>query len=199
MKTNFKKFFLTGLILLIPLWVTVYVIWLFIKLISNLARPFITTLLFLLELPETPFLIRILSFILSVVIIYLFGLVANSIIGKKLFLRIENMFLQIPIIREIYSSTKKLINFFIEYRAYKANKVVLIEYPRKGMYCFGIVTFETEDKFGVFIPSTPNPTTGYFVFVPKEELKLTNMSVEDALQVIVSGGIVGSKEINKYL
>jgi uncharacterized membrane protein len=199
--SKIKKHFLTGLVLLIPLWVTVYIIWLFIKWISNLAKPFILTFLYILEIQETPFLIRILSFFASVLLIYLFGLITNSIVGKKLFLRIENFLIQFPIIREIYSSTKKLINFFIEYKYYKSNKVVLVEYPRKGMYCLGILTLEFKDKnkLGIFIPSTPNPTTGYFVFLSKEEVQFTDLSVEDAVQIIVSGGIVSSKEIEKYL
>jgi uncharacterized membrane protein len=131
----------------------------------------------------------------------LFGLITNSIVGKKLFLKVENFLIQFPIIREIYSSTKKLINFFIEYKYYKSNKVVLVEYPRKGMYCLGILTLEFKDKnkLGIFIPSTPNPTTGYFVFLSKEEVQFTDLSVEDAVQIIVSGGIVSSKEIEKYL
>ncbi len=199
--SKIKKHFLTGLVLLIPLWVTVYIIWLFIKWISNLAKPFILTFLYILEIQETPFLIRILSFFASVLLIYLFGLITNSIVGKKLFLRIENFLIQFPIIREIYSSTKKLINFFIEYKYYKSNKVVLVEYPRRGMYCLGILTLEFKDKnkLGIFIPSTPNPTTGYFVFLSKEEVQFTDLSVEDAVQIIVSGGIVSSKEIEKYL
>jgi uncharacterized membrane protein len=199
--SKIKKHFFTGLVLLIPLWVTVYIIWLFIKWISNLAKPFILTFLYILEIQETPFLIRILSFFASVLLIYLFGLITNSIVGKKLFLRIENFLIQFPIIREIYSSTKKLINFFIEYKYYKSNKVVLVEYPRRGMYCLGILTLEFKDKnkLGIFIPSTPNPTTGYFVFLPKEEVQFTDLSVEDAIQIIVSGGIVSPKEIEKYL
>lgn len=198
---RFKKNFFTGLILLIPLLVTVYVIWFFIKLISNLTRPFILTFLYILEIQETPFLIRLLSFFTSLLVIYLFGVIANSIFGKNLLAKIENFFLHIPIVREIYSSTKKLINFFLEYRYYRSNKVVIVEYPRKGMYCLGILTldFKGKDKLGVFIPSTPNPTTGYFIFVPKEELQYTNLSVEDAIQIIVSGGIVGSEQISKYL
>jgi uncharacterized membrane protein len=199
--SKIKKHFLTGLVLLIPLWVTVYIIWLFIKWISNLAKPFILTFLYILEIQETPFLIRILSFFASVLLIYLFGLITNSIVGKKLFLRIENFLIQFPIIREIYSSTKKLINFFIEYKYHKSNKVVLVEYPRKGMYCLGILTLEFKDKnkLGIFIPSTPNPTTGYFVFLSKEEVQFTDLSVEDAVQIIVSGGIISTKEIEKYL
>ncbi len=198
---NIKKNFFTGLVLLIPLLVTIYVIWVFIKIFSNLSRPFILTFLYIFEIQETHFLIRILSFFSSILIIYLFGVITNSIFGKKLLFKIENFFLQIPIVREIYSSTKKLINFFLEYRYYKSNKVVIVEYPRKGLYCLGILTLDIKDKdkLGVFIPSTPNPTTGYFLLVPREELQYTNLSVEDAIQIIVSGGIVSHEQISKYL
>mgnify|MGYP001772896119 CR=1 FL=1 len=204
MKKEFSKkltkHFITGLLLFIPVWITLYIVWLFFKLISNIAAPFILAFMFFFKIPENEFFVRLISFFLSLFFIYLFGLVTNTIIGKNILKSIENIFIKFPIVNDIYVTSKKLVNFFTEYKGIKGNKVVIVEYPRKGIYSLGIVTVETEDKFGVFIPSTPNPTTGYLVFFPKEEIKPTTINVDEALRIIVSGGIMSSQEeIKKYL
>lgn len=201
MKKNIqKKHFITGLILFIPIWITIYIIWLFIKLISNIAKPFIITIIQMVNFPINHFVITTISFIISVIIIYCIGLAANTILGKSLFKKIESIIMKIPIISDIYIASKKLVNFFTEYKEIKNNKVVIVEYPRTGVFTIGISTIETEDKIGVFIPSTPNPTTGYLVFFPKEETKITTLSVEEALRIIVSGGIaVDNEELKKFL
>lgn len=199
-KTFQKKHFITGLILSIPIWITVYIIWLFIKLVSTIAKPFIIAVLQILNFPINPFISTTISFVISLLIIYFIGLIANTILGKNVLKKIEFLITKIPLINDIYLASKKLVHFFTEYKGIKGNKVVIVEYPRKGIYCLGIVTIETEDKLGVFIPSTPNPTTGYLIFFTKEEAKLTSLSVEDALRIIVSGGIaVDSEIIKKYL
>lgn len=195
-----KKYFITGIILLVPLWITLYIVWLFIKLISNITSPLIITIMFVLNIPRTPALVRIISFLLSLVFICLLGGVANTIVGKNILKSVERLLLGIPVLNDIYLSMKKLVHFFTTYKDIKGNKVVIIEYPRKGVYSIGIATIETDDKTGVFIPSTPNPTTGYLIFFEKNEIKNTTLSVEEALRIIVSGGIApGSEEVKKYL
>ncbi|MCS7150853.1 MAG: DUF502 domain-containing protein [Endomicrobia bacterium] len=199
-KFDLRKYFITGIILLVPLWITVYVTWLFIKLISNLASPLVVTIMFLLELPREPVLVRLISFLLSIIFICLLGGLANTIVGRHTLKFFEQLTLKIPILSEIYISMKKLVKFFTEYRDVKGNKVVIVEYPRKGTYSIGIVTIETDNKLGVFVPSTPNPTTGYLIFVEKNEIINTTLTVEEALRIVVSGGIAsGSEEIKKYL
>lgn len=199
-KKKLTKNFITGILLFIPLWITSYIVWLFFKLISSIAKPFISTLMLILNLPENEFVIRIVSFILSLLLIYLFGFVANTIIGKSILKSIENFIIRIPLINDVYIASKKLVNFFTEYKGIQGNKVVVVEYPRKEVYSIGIITVETKEKYGIFIPSTPNPTTGYLIFFQKEEVKMTELSVDEALKIIVSGGIVsGGEEIKKYL
>ncbi|MCS7230939.1 MAG: DUF502 domain-containing protein [Elusimicrobiota bacterium] len=184
-----KKYFITGIVLLVPLWITLYIIWLFLKLISNISTPFIITFFYAFQIPENKFLIFIFSFIISLLIIYFIGFLANTVIGKNLLKSLEEYFYKIPIIKEIYPSVKKLIYFFTEQNKLKNNQVVIVEYPRKGCYTIGIITLKTETKVGVFIPSTPNPTTGYLIFISEEEVKPINLSIEEALKIIISGGI----------
>jgi len=200
-KLSFRKHFITGIILFVPIWITLFLIWMFVKLVSNITLPFIRTLLFIFDLPESPLLTTTIGFFISIILFYLIGVAASTIFGRKVLKTFEGTILKIPIINEIYLSVKKLINFFVEYKGIQSNKVVIVEYPRQGVFSFGIATVQTEDKVGVFIPSTPNPTTGYFVFFSKQEVRYTSLSVEDALKIIVSGGIAtGSKdEIEKYL
>ncbi|MEN3013897.1 MAG: DUF502 domain-containing protein [Endomicrobiia bacterium] len=202
-KDIIRKYFLTGLILLIPLWITLYIVWLFLKLISNISTPFIITLFYAFKIPENKFLLFLSSLIISLIIIYLIGFLANTVIGKSILKNLEKYFYKIPIIKDIYTSAKKLIYFFTEQKETKNNQVVIVEYPRKGCYTIGIITLKTEDKVGVFVPSTPNPTTGYLIFLSKDEIKLIDLSIEEALKIIISGGIsidlIEKDKLNKIL
>lgn len=202
-KDIIRKYFLTGLILLIPLWITLYIVWLFLKLISNISTPFIITLFYAFKIPENKFLLFLSSLIISLIIIYLIGFLANTVIGKSILKNLEKYFYKIPIIKDIYTSAKKLIYFFTEQKETKNNQVVIVEYPRKGCYTIGIITLKTEDKVGVFVPSTPNPTTGYLIFLSKDEIKPIDLSIEEALKIIISGGIsidlIEKDKLNKIL
>ncbi len=200
--SNLSKRFVTGIVLFIPLWITLYIIWIFVKLVSNISSPFIKTLFYIFSISESTFLIRIISFLISLLLIYLLGWLTDTILGKKILKKFEYLIFRIPLVSDIYLSIKKLVNFFIEYKTtHQDSKVVIIEYPRQGVFSFGIATIETKDKIAVFVPSTPNPTTGYLIFLPKQEVKFTTISVEEALKIIVSGGIVtgAEEEIKKYL
>jgi len=197
--SNLSKRFVTGIVLFIPLWITLYIIWIFVKLVSNISSPFIKTLFYIFSISESTLII---SFLISLLLIYLLGWLTDTILGKKILKKFEYLIFRIPLVSDIYLSIKKLVNFFIEYKTtHQDSKVVIIEYPRKGVFSFGIATIETKDKIGVFVPSTPNPTTGYLIFLPKQEVKFTTISVEEALKIIVSGGIVtgAEEEIKRYL
>lgn len=197
-KEIIKKYFITGLILLIPLWITIYIIWLFVKLISNISTPFIIAIFYTFRIQENEFIKFLFSFVISLIIIWLIGYLANTVIGKNLLKTLEMYFYKIPIIKDIYISAKKLINFFTERKELRSNQVVLVEYPRKDCYTIGIVTASIENKLGVFIPSTPNPTTGYLIFVNSQEVKPVDLSIEEAFKIIVSGGIsIDAPEKNK--
>ncbi len=201
MQKQVKKNILTGILILLPLWITFFIILIFTRWVSNIARPFVAGISIYVLGIENEIFIRFISFFVSMFLIYSIGLLANNIFGKKILSLIENMLENIPLIKDIYISSKRLINFIFEYNRYKWNKVVLIEYPRKGIYSIGIVTtdFEKMNRVGLFVPSTPNPTTGFFIFVNKNDIINTSLSIEDALKVVVSGGVISSEELEKYL
>jgi len=200
-KTKIRKNFFTGILILLPLWITFVIILIFTRWISNIARPFVSGISIYFLGIENEIFIRVVSFFVSMFIIYLIGLLANNFFGKKVIVKIEEMLINIPVIKDIYNSSKKLVNFIFEYNSYTANKIVLVEYPRKDIYSLGIVTMEQDSKerLGVFIPSTPNPTTGMFVFVRKDEVKDTSLNIEEALKIIVSGGVIKSDDLSKFL
>ena len=113
---------------------------------------------------------------------------------------------KIPLISSIYSLLKKVFETFLSNKSSAFKKVVLLEYPRKGIWILGLVSTDTEgevkdilktDMVNVFIPTTPNPTSGFLIFVPLEDVIYLDMSVEEALKFIISGGIVSPEKMKK--
>lgn len=202
--TGFKKYFLTGLAAILPLWITIYILWVIFKLIGSLTAPFLRPIYtFWLGKEITPILLRLSSFVLTLFIIYITGLIASNIAGKRFLLFIEKLFIRIPLLRPLYSAVRKLVQYiFTEKVTYRS--VVVVEYPRKGTYSMGFVTSEqvismyNPDKvelISVFIPTTPNPTTGVFLLVPKDDVIPVDITLDEAFKIIISGGVILSGAI----
>lgn len=201
MKKMFKeirKIFLTGLLVMIPLLITIYsILWMLNKVDSVFRRP-IEELL--------GFTIYGLGIIITVGIILLAGVIATNYAGHKLFGTTEYFFKKIPIVRSIYFPIKQLTQTIYGSANTAFRKVVLVRYPTPGVYTIGFVTStgveNIEDKIGkatvaVFIPTTPNPTSGMLVMIPEEDVIVLDICVEDAIKLVVSGGI--AKPANKKL
>ena len=191
MKKHLEKTFLTGLFILIPLLVTFYVVNMVISSIDAFISPIIrnTTL----EITGKPLYIPGTGFILFVIIAYLTGVLASNYVGKRLLGYGERVVRKIPFVKFIYGSVKDMIDAFSSEKVKSFKEVVLIEFPFKGRYAVGFITkrIESGEKkrlCSVFVPTTPNPTSGYLILVPEEELHLLDMSVEDAIKYIVSLG-----------
>lgn len=140
-----------------------------------------------------------LGIIVTVTLIFLCGLVTRSYIGDKIVSSGENLVDRIPFVRSIYKGIKQISDNMLMDQRSSFKKVVLVEFPRKGIYTIGFVTgmpsVEVQKKTGqnsisVFVPTTPNPTSGYLVIVPEEDLVHMDMSVEEALTFIISVGII---------
>ncbi len=142
----------------------------------------------------------LMGLIFSVVLIYFFGLLISSFMGKRVLPRVEKMILRVPFVRAIYPHAKQLTDFFFsEYPEKKYRAVVALEYPRRGIYQLGLVTNvgmkDLCDRLGkrmllVFVPTSPTPVTGYTVIVPEEDVVVLKMPLEDAFRLIVSGGVI---------
>ena len=144
-----------------------------------------------------------LGVIILVVLMILIGMFATGFLGK-FFLRLgEWIVYKLPFISSVYSLIKQVFATFLSNKNQAFNQVVMLEYPRKGLWIMGLVSTDTggemQDKLpqpmlNVFIPTTPNPTSGFLIFVPKSEVIELDISVEDAIKFIISGGIVNPEE-----
>ncbi|MFH1729867.1 MAG: DUF502 domain-containing protein [Pseudomonadota bacterium] len=140
-----------------------------------------------------------LGLIFLIMILFLIGLMARNIFGRKLVQFYEDIIERIPILRKIYNGIKQIIETILTSQADSFKRAVLIEYPRKGIYTMAFVTGvgskEMESKLGkkllsVFVPTTPNPTSGFYLFIPEKDMIDLNITVDVAFKSIISGGIV---------
>ena len=131
--------------------------------------------------------------------VYLLGTLAGNVLGRQLIAALESLLMQIPVVRGIYSATRQFLQTFSGDKNEAFSKVVLFEYPRKGLWTMGLLTGETRGEVqektddvvvSVFVPTTPNPTSGWLIFVPRKNLTELSMSVDDAFKMIISGGIL---------
>lgn len=161
--------------------------------------PLFRILPFLKDLPQE--ILALLGFILFLLIIFLIGGLTSGYLGKWLVGFIEELILKLPIIREIYNSARQLTTaVFVDRKSLK--KVVAVEYPRKGIFTIGFIMNEEKilsrdgqkEFFLIYLPTTPNPTTGWLTLVPKEETKELNLTIDEGLKLIISGGIVIDKD-----
>ena len=188
--TSIRNNFIAGIVVLIPIGITVYLTLFFIKISSKILPKEINPNYYL------PYNIPGLEILISIIIITLIGWISLSFLGKKLFDLFENILNRIPILRTIYSAVGQLIETFAKAKTNKKN-VVLIEYPRKGVWAVAFATRENtgeinkktgQELINVFVPTTPNPTSGFLLMFPKNEVIYLDISFEEASKFIVSAG-----------
>lgn len=139
-----------------------------------------------------------LGVVLSLVLLFLTGLVAANVVGKRVIGLWEALLRRIPVVKTIYTAAKGFLEMVLSGQSGSFSRVLLIEYPRKGIYCIAFQTSSTvgqlaehtPDSVCVFVPTTPNPTSGFLVVAPEKDLIELNMSVEDAIKLVVSVGVV---------
>jgi uncharacterized membrane protein len=141
-----------------------------------------------------------LGFISILIIIMLVGLLTRNLVGKLFFAWFEDVLLMIPVVRSVYSAIKDLVGAFAMGSKSKTfRQVIITEYPRKGIYCIGFVTNEmsyigiegtVKELLNVYIPNPPNPTSGFLALIPKEEAHKLDLTVEEGLKLVLSGGII---------
>jgi uncharacterized membrane protein len=191
MKKHLKKTFLTGLFILIPLVVTIYIIYTVIISVDTFISPVIRNIMP--DMAGTGMYIPGTGFFLFIIVTYLTGVLASNYIGKKLFAYSEVTIRKIPFVKGIYGSIKDMIDAVSSEKMKSFKEVVLVDFPFKGRYAIGFITqrIQSAEKVNlcaVFVPTTPNPTSGYLIFLPEDELIHMDMSVEDAVKYVVSLG-----------
>jgi len=193
-----KNYLIVGLIAILPLWITYFIILAVFNVVVSLARPFIGALPFL---PDSPLMVNVISFVGTILFLFGLGVFMTNVVGRKIFLMFEASLQRIPVLSGIYTSIRKLINVFYDEgpMTKRFERVVLVEFPRKGVFSFGFVTSEGgptlakrigKDVLTVFIPTTPNPTSGFLIVVPKDEVVAMDISVDGAVKMVISGGVI---------
>ena len=190
-----RNYFFTGVVVLVPLGFTLYLTFFLVSISGNLIPEEINPNNYL------PFSIPGLEILLSVIFITFIGGLSLSFIGKKIFQFINDLLKKIPILRTIYSAIGQMTETFTQNKG-KKKSVVLVEYPRKGSWAVGFATKENTGEItkktnkkliNVFVPTTPNPTSGFLLMFPKDEVKYLDMTFEEASKFIVSAGTSNPK------
>lgn len=193
-----RRYFLTGLVIILPTFLTFYVLWFLWGVVDTLLSPFTYTLLRPFLARETvPLLVTALSALVAAALVWLVGF-TSATFSRRLFERAEAAVSRVPLVRGIQRTIKQLIQLFVTTDS-SFKQVAVIEYPRRGIYCICFVTNPVRWKLPgetrrravpVFIPTTPNPTSGFFLLVPEEDVVALDISVDEAVKVIVSGGLI---------
>ena len=202
---RWRNLFLTGLLVLVPIFVTLAIVkWIFDLLTGGIPRalehmdnPYVTELL---HHNLSAFSVRMLSLLVLVLGVTLVGLVARNVVGRKAITLLEQVFLRLPMVRTVYSTVRQIGHAVMaggDNGMFR--QVVMIEYPRRGSYVIAFATAEGseeccrhtgEDLVSLFVPTTPNPTSGFLLLVPRGDLTHLSMTVAEGMRLVISGGVV---------
>jgi uncharacterized membrane protein len=201
---SMRRVFLTGVVILTPVFVSVWVINFIFRQVDGAITPVIESVLrlsgfgWLLAQGWVDYITPMVSILLLAMIIYLVGLVGGNVLGRQILGWIDKLLLSVPVLRGIYSATRQFIDTFSKDKG-AFRKVVMVEYPRKGVWSLGFLTNDIDGEIraaseepisSVFLPTTPNPTSGWLAFVPKKEIIELSISIDDAFKMIISGGVL---------
>lgn len=192
-----RGYLFAGVLVTAPISITIYLTWVFIQFIDSVVVKIIPDH----YNPDSylPFSIPGLGLFLMVISLILIGFLATNIFGRFIFKFSDYVVHQVPVIRSLYAAIKQIFETIMASKSQAFRDVVMLEYPRKGVWSIGFVTgaskgqiqdLTAKETINVFVPTTPNPTSGYLLFVPKDELHYLDMSIEDGIKLVVSAGII---------
>ncbi|MHC4307420.1 MAG: DUF502 domain-containing protein [Planctomycetota bacterium] len=198
-KKNTRRKMIAGLLVVLPIFVTFFVIKFLFTMIGGILSPVVVRAVgFFGYSPNNAigeFIVTSVAFVLTFVALYFIGVITTNFLGKFVISFFETIVNNVPIIKNVYTSSKKLIEIISLPTTQSFKRVVIVEYPRVGMKAFAFVTgclktkSETE-LVSIFIPTTPNPTSGFLIYLPEQDLEETDLSIEEGMKLIVSGGIL---------
>ena len=186
----FKRITFAGIFAIVPIALTFYIIKIIIVFLNQLTAPFLERVQ--LEIPG-------LGVVLTILIIFALGIFVTNVLGRKLFSWAERLIASIPLVKNIYSTIKQITNAFSgAVKTDNYQRVIYIQYPRPDLWTISFVTGESVDKSGVryyhvFVPTTPNPTSGVFIIIPQDDAVDAEMTVEEGLKAVISGGLLAPK------
>lgn len=198
---SIRNSFFTGVIVALPIGLTIWLITLFVRFVDKNVKPLIPPQLN----PDTylPFPIPGFGILVSIVALWMLGTLATNFLGSRLLRLGESILARVPLVSNIYRALKQIVVTVARQKDRAFKEVCLLEYPRKGLYAVGFVTSNLNGaprkklKDGyvcVFVPTTPNPTSGFLLFVKRTDLILLDMTPEEGAKMIISGGMVSSNK-----
>ena len=201
MLRSVRTAFITGLLILLPLGVTIFIVNIVLDRIGNPASELFFNFIDqnIRKLPTVEIPLQIVSLLIVFLLITALGYFSRIFIGQLLLKFFERILTRLPLISQVYNTVKQLVDTFSQQKKAVFQEVVMIEYPRKGIYAIGFLTNQAkgevqaitgENLVNVFVPTTPNPTSGFLLMLPKEEVIPMQMSVADGMKTIISGGAV---------
>lgn len=195
-----RNAFVTGILVLVPLLLTIDILSWFVNSVENSVRKWVPSGLL-------PYDFRGLAFLLAIAVILLVGFLTQNIVGKALVSWLDHLIRRVPLGGGIYTAIKKFLGTVFNPSSDKFKEVVLVPFPREGMYSVGFRTGSPDPKVAkklkkqklanVFVPCTPNPTSGFYLIVPEDELIPLDLPVPEAFKIVISMGLVTSEEEGK--
>jgi uncharacterized membrane protein len=192
LRASLKRYFLTGLLVITPIWGTVLILKTLFLTVDSILGDMLARLV-------TPdYYVPGLGILTLIVLIFVVGVFTANFIGVQIVKLWEAFLHRVPVVRGIYSTLKSMMDIVSFKEKERYNRVVLIQFPKNGHYCFAFVTGVTHGQvqhispdplLNVYVPTSPNPTSGYFLLVPEKEVVSVDISVEEAMKLIVSGGL----------
>ncbi len=192
-----RTYFLAGVLVTAPISITFALTWEFISFVDGSIKPLIPTK----YNPESylPFATPGLGVLIAFLMLTLIGALTASFMGRTMQKIGESLLDKVPIIRTVYKTVKQILETVLSQQSNAFREAVLVEYPRRGIWAIGFLTGRTEGEIqnltaeeiiNVFLPTTPNPTSGFLLFVPRKDMVRLSMTVEEAIKMVISGGLV---------
>ena len=198
MTKNIQYYLITGLLSILPIIITY---WIVHNIFLYFAKPgkLIVEYLFNNEAPK--YFPEISGFILTILFIYFIGILVSNVLGNKIYIWLEKILSHVPVVNKLYTTIKQITVSISSSNRQAFKKVVFVEYPKTDLWTMSMVTGESNDLDGneyyhIFIPTTPNPTSGYLIYVQKKNTLPANVTIEEAMKIIISGGLLAPKTNN---
>jgi len=198
-RLRLRNYFLTGIVVAAPISITIYLTWAFVSWADGWVKPLIPSL----YNPDTylPFSVPGVGLVLAILAITLLGFLTANLVGRTIVSYGELLLERMPLVRSLYKGLKQLFEAALSQSSRSFQQVGLIEYPRLGLWSLVFIATDArgevadrlgdkDDVISVYLPTTPNPTSGYLLFVPRRDVMILDMSVQDAAKLIISGGLV---------
>ncbi len=192
MISHFRRKIFTGLLAIVPVALTFYILKVIFTFLDKLTSPLFKRM---------DIYIPGLGILLTLLLVYLLGIFVTNILGKRFLHWLEILIKNIPLVNTIYNTIKQITQAITGTTGKNFQSVVYIEYPRKDLWTMAFVTGESKNEenmefYHLFVPTTPNPTSGVFIIIPKVDTRETHLTVEEALKSVISGGMLAPKQHN---